>query len=340
MNITPSVPVSSLHEEFATRPPWVTGLESTVYIPIVLTAFIGNSIVLWILIRNRRLRTIPNLFVMSLALSDVLLPVLSSAPSVVIITQGAQVISDTYCQFQGFTCTWLACVSLATLTFMAVNRYYRIVKPDRYRTVFTAKRTKLLLSAIWGFSLLSPSFPLLDGKKFTFHPGKFFCYVRLEPVSVFFLILFLGIPLVTITTCYFKVHKALRHHNACMRNPNSESAQISVFEIRVTKTLFATVAAFWVCWIPIAIVDFTEMAIGEWSLPRRVYYMYSIFGISSSSANPIIYGVMNKSFNDEYRKLFRCYRKSSRRESVVFPTQPEVNRPTLVSVNNIELRSV
>ncbi|KAJ7374283.1 melatonin receptor [Desmophyllum pertusum] len=41
-------------------------------------------------------------------------------------------------------------------------------------------------------------------------------------------------------------------------------------------------------------------------LPREAYVAYSFLGTISSALNPMIYGVLNKNFQNEYLKILRC----------------------------------
>lgn len=53
-----------------------TRIQITLYIIILLLAIIGNALVILTLIQNRRMRTITNVFLLNLAISDILLGVL------------------------------------------------------------------------------------------------------------------------------------------------------------------------------------------------------------------------------------------------------------------------
>lgn len=59
-------------------PSWLsTGrIQIPLYATILLLAIIGNSLVILTLIQNRRMRTITNVFLLNLAISDILLGVL------------------------------------------------------------------------------------------------------------------------------------------------------------------------------------------------------------------------------------------------------------------------
>lgn len=69
------------HSISVSTPPWVAWLSSgrvqiPLYATILLLAVIGNALVILTLVQNRRMRTITNVFLLNLAVSDILLGVL------------------------------------------------------------------------------------------------------------------------------------------------------------------------------------------------------------------------------------------------------------------------
>jgi len=170
-----------------------------------------------------------------------------------------------------------------------------------------------MILAIWLLSLLEPLPYLCSDHRYVYHAGKFFCFQVVE-VDFFTLLgyVFVVIPMIVLTFCYYKVFRALRVHNERMqsmkrRGDQPTKSKITVEDINVTKTLFLTVCGFVICWTPISIVDFIGFAQGSWNLPREVYVMYTFLGQLSTVINPVIYGVMNKTFREEYKKLFRWH---------------------------------
>ena len=104
-------------------------LESALYVLIVLFLFVGNSLTLLVILLNRRMRTIPNMLVASLAVSDLFIGVFSADPlAIPTLVTSHWPFNDTTCQFQGYLASGLCCASIHTLVLMAVNRYHRIDK--------------------------------------------------------------------------------------------------------------------------------------------------------------------------------------------------------------------
>lgn len=100
---------------------------------------------------------------------------------------------------------------------------------------------------------------------------------------------------------------------ASFATTDDNTRNISPEEVRLTRTLFVTVLGYLICWTPVVMIDFVEMGVGDWSLSRGVYFFYTNIGLISSSLNPIIYGVLNKTFRQEYKRIF-CFKKLSNQD--------------------------
>lgn len=307
MSHLPNINSSTL-KSLRSREPELVITETAIYTSISVAAFLGNSLVLWIVYKNRALRTIPNYFVISLACTDISMAFLGTPWSMVVLAKGRWPSTFAGCQVQGFLVIWLALASLQNLMVMAFNRYCRIVNQNLYRRVFTRKRTQLLIFFAYVISAIAPLPYIIGGEIYVFQPGKFFCYQKsMIEYTIPLMSIFIGVPTIMIVICYLKVFFALRKHQKNLHKPQSErGTRITVEEIRITKTLFATVVGYLLCWMPVLLIEIIDLGIGEGSLPRQVYMMFTMCGLSSSAINPIIYGVMNKTFRREYKKAFIC----------------------------------
>lgn len=113
---------SSLHEELASRSQSRTAGEAFLYAFIVSVGTVGNFAVLLVLYKNHRLRNITAYFVISLALSDIVMLNLCAPYSITVLITGRWIFGHLICQYQGFVVMWVACASLGTLALVAVNR--------------------------------------------------------------------------------------------------------------------------------------------------------------------------------------------------------------------------
>lgn len=285
--------------------------ETFIYCVLILMALVGNSLVLWIVYKNRSLRTIPNYFVISLACTDIGMALFGTPWTVGVLATGRWPFDFAACQIQGFIVIWLAVSSLQNLNIMAINRYCRIVKPNVYRRLFTPKRTRLYILGAYCIAAVSPMPYIIGGNVFIFIPGKAFCYQKnMAAYTLPLMLVAIGVPTCIIILCYFQVFTTLRTHrrNLLKTKTQSNTPRITVEDIRITKTLFATVVGFLLCWMPVLVIEMVDLGINDSLIPRQVHLMFLMCGLSSSVINPVIYGVMNKTFRREYKTAFTCGR--------------------------------
>ena len=278
------------------------------YLLILLFLFVGNCLTLLVMLLNRRMRTIPNMFVASLALSDLLLGLCSSVPfGVPALVTSHWLFNDTACQFQGYVSIILVLASIHTLVLMAVNRYYKIVKPAKYQRYFTKKKTLIMILVSWFSSFCAPLPFVLSGGKMVFHPAKFFCYYSIANTNMYYgSPLYIGVPTCVIIYCYLRIFTTVRNHNRNVHLPGNPISSVNVEEVKVARTIFVVVVFFNLCWIPVLTVNVLDNVFQRWIFPTDVYIFYTLLGTFSSAVNPLIYGVMNKSFRTNYLKVLRC----------------------------------
>ena len=297
--------------------------ETASYSFVVFLQLVGNFLTLLMFCLNRRLRTVCNLFVASLAVTDFGLAVMSAIPlGATVLATSEWPFSDATCQYQGVIAITMAVGSTQTLGWMAVNRYFRIVKSAKYLRYFTMKSSILIVFISWILAFFAPLSYIFAGNKFVFHPAKFFCYLHVDsgPFTAFIVTVYIGLPSAVIAFCYFRVFQSVRRH-AMLQNA-TENQRIMMKEIKITKTLFAIVVFYMLCWTPVLLIDLIDTFRGTWSFSRPAYVSYSFLATISSAINPIIYGIMNKTFRNEYRRMLACGLK----ESVVAPFSA-VQRP-------------
>ena len=309
MNYTLENQLAEMLKEFQSRSQAKAALVLGLYVLILLLLFLGNSLTLLVMLLNRRMRTIPNMFVASLAVSDVLLGLCSFVPfGIPVLVTSHWLFNDTACQFQGYITIALVVASFYTLVLMAVNRYYRIVKPAKYQRYFTKKKTLIMILVSWFSSFCAPLPHVLSGIKIVFHPAKFFCYFVIEKRAFLHYgsPLYIGVPTCVIIYCYSRIFSTVRNHNRNLHLPNNLISSVNVEDVKVARTIFLVVVFFNLCWIPILTVNVLDDVFQRWIFHTEVYILNSFLGTLSSAVNPLLYGVMNKSFRTNYLKLLRC----------------------------------
>lgn len=284
--------------------------ECSFSILLILTAFTGNLLVCLAIKRNPKLRTIPNYYIASLALADMLMALLGMPLTFVSLVADGWVLGGALCQYQGFIGTVLGIVSLLTITLLALNRYFKIVRVQEYAKYYKKNIAISSIVLAWGLALVSPIPYLAIGDRFRFHPGKALCFFDLDNANIYYAVstitCFAMIPFGVIAVCYYKVFRTVRRHNRTLAQTRfaNGARTFAVDEVKLAKLLFTILLSFVACWTPFVIIDVTGVFKGQFFFPRNVYAFYTVSVGLSSCVNPVIYAAMNKDFRDEFKKMF------------------------------------
>ena len=282
---------------------------------INLTALFGNTLLCVAFVKNNHLRSVTNMFVLTLAVSDIVMSLTCMPLSEGSLIAGEWIFGDLLCHIQGFLAHFLAFLSLQMMAITAVNRYFRVIKPDLYKKIFTPGYTSLILlsASLLSVGILGSIAFAQHGNLFVFHPVKAICVnlyrslISTQIYTIFSSFTFVFLPAIVIIWCYTKVFRSIRSHFrrlAAGKMSSTSTNNINPAEVVVTRTVFAIVIAFFICWIPCIVIDLVDITRDAW-FDRRVYLAYTYFAYTSSAINPIIYGIMNRSFRVEYLKLLR-----------------------------------
>ena len=206
---------ASLRTELLLRTLAQKAAESTVLVMINIAALIGNAALCLIFHRNPRLRTSTNLYILSLAISDVVMATVGMPLVAYVLIAGEWSFPPILCSVHGFLVLTLSFVSLEIVTLTAINRYFHITKAGlAYPRWLSRKWTAVSLVATVPAAALLVGFPLMAGwGRFTYHPGKMTCVLNLYrrtadlAYSCLLCLLLVIVPFSVISFCYSKVYQ-------------------------------------------------------------------------------------------------------------------------------------
>ena len=298
----------SFFEELALRTDALVWTETVLFAVINIVAFFGNLLTCYAVYRNHSLRTLPNMFVIALGLSDILMSTFCMPFSVVTLFRGRWIFGESFCRFVGFGVLTFGFASLQTMGLIAVSRYFCVVKPEKYVVLFNKQRALLYIAAVWCVALIGSVPPFfIKNAGFEFQPGKAMCLYTFEkniPYAVFLGLVYIAAPLTVIKICYAKVFYSVSRSNRVFSIQNNlQQLRANVEEAKVTKTLAAVMVGFSCCWLPISVVDYMDVAQAKPTFPRQAYLTYGFLIYLSSTINPLIYAGTNKKFRQEFKAI-------------------------------------
>ncbi|KAM9570142.1 uncharacterized protein ACWYII_041169 [Salvelinus alpinus] len=178
---------------------------------IALLAIAGNFLVCLAVNRNRKLRTVTNYFLVSLAVADIFVGVLA-IPCAVLTDLGYPRHNLPLCLLLLSVLIVLTQSSILSLLAVAAERYVAILLPLQYQRIVSPRNARLALILTWCLALLSGSIPLMGWHGSLPHSGAclFPCVVDLSYMVYFNFLGCVLVPLVVMFIIYGHIFLTVR----------------------------------------------------------------------------------------------------------------------------------
>ena len=128
-------------------------LLAFLYGSISLAAIIGNSLVISVVIINKKMQTVTNIFIANLALADVILGMFTIPFQFHAALLQRWVVADIMCPVAPFVKDLSVNISVFTLTFIAIDRYIAVLYP--LKAGFKKTVAAVILVFVWVFGIVS-----------------------------------------------------------------------------------------------------------------------------------------------------------------------------------------
>ncbi|KAM8823654.1 LOW QUALITY PROTEIN: type-1 angiotensin II receptor A-like [Spinachia spinachia] len=295
-------------------------LVPIIYCCNFVIGIVGNSMVVAVIYCYMKLKTVANVFVLNLAISD--LTFLITLPMWATSTA-----SSYHWPFGRFLCKASAgqvmfnlYTSIFFLTALSIDRYLAIVHPIRSRRLRTVLYARIICVGIWisAFVLSVPTAVSRDVLNITNHTTV--CAVLHVPIgnavtwkdlllamSLMKSLLGFLVPFVIIITCYCLIGRELVRARYIQKSSRSRGDE-------VLRMLAAAVLAFFLCWVPHQVFHLME-TLNQLSLKKNCAIIEIIdtampftvcIAYFNSCVNPIVYGFVGNNFRKNLLLLLRC----------------------------------
>uniref|UniRef100_A0A8C0IP36 Somatostatin receptor 4 n=1 Tax=Chelonoidis abingdonii TaxID=106734 RepID=A0A8C0IP36_CHEAB len=276
-----------------------------IYALVCLLGLLGNSLVIFVILRYAKMKTATNIYLLNLAIADELL--MLSIPFVA--TSAAlhhwpfgRALCRTVLGVDGLNMF----TSVFCLTVLSLDRYIAVVHPLRAATYRRPRVAKMVNGGVWLLSLLVASpIPIFAGTAAT-HDGRAVACNLLWPSPVWsaafvFYTTLLGflLPVLAMGLCYLLIvgkMQAVAQRVGWQQRRRSEG--------KLTRLVLIVVAMFVVCWMPFYVVQLVNLLLPG-HLDATVNNASVILSYSNSCANPILYGFLSENFRHSFHGVLR-----------------------------------
>ncbi|GAB1287470.1 Pyroglutamylated RF-amide peptide receptor [Apodemus speciosus] len=295
---------------------------------IFALALFGNSLVIYVVTRSKAMRTVTNIFICSLALSDLLIAFFCIPVTML------QNISDKWlggafiCKMVPFVQSTAVVTEILTMTCIAVERHQGLVHPFKMKWQYTTRRAFTILGVVWLAAIIvgSPMWHVqrLEIKYDFLYEKEHVCCLEewASPVhqriyTTFILVILFLLPLVVMLVLYSKIgyelwiKKRVGDGSALQTIHGKEMSKIARKKKRAVVMMVTVVALFAACWAPFHVVHMMveysnfEKEYDDVTI-KMVFAVAQTIGFFNSICNPFVYAFMNENFKKNFLSAV-CY---------------------------------
>lgn len=296
--------------------------KTAAYLLIFVISTVGNLLLIKIMVKDRRLRSVAiNQFIVSMAMADLLTSLFNMTVEIWIHIKkaagqqivwfdgtGGVVLCKVIVFVQGLS---MAC-SVLTLIAIAVNRFFAVFYP--LRMGFTKSLSTFTIGFIWLVSVATASPMLYAMKVIETEDGNLQCIEQWSPAfdgesshknyTLFLLTLLYALPLAAISVLYTAVVRKVWKRQV----PGNLTAPNQLVELvtkkRVLRMLITVVIVFGLCWLPYYTYLFMYFIVNGCP-PASVMFLGLFLGHANSAINPCVYAIFNKECRGSLRSVNR-----------------------------------
>ncbi|KAF7485500.1 chemokine XC receptor 1 [Marmota monax] len=273
-----------------------TFATTILYCLVLLLSLVGNSLVLWVLVKYESLESLTNIFILNLCLSDLMFSWL--LPVWILAYHQGWVLGDFLCKFLSMIFSISLYSSIFFLTIMTIHRYLSVVNPISTLGVSTLRCRVLIVTAVWAASILSSIPEAIFHEVISLECDYFETQGFLASVyqhNIFFLIS-MGIVLF----CNIQILRTLLRSRSKQRH-------------RTVRLIFTVVMAYFFSWAPYNLLLFLQTllkinVIQSCEVILRLDFAMIIcknLAFSHCCFNPVLYVFVGVKFRKHLKNLLR-----------------------------------
>ena len=289
------------------------------YCLIFLVSLAGNTFIGIIVYKTKTMRKPINFFIVNMAMSDLLLPIILFPIKVQKLYIDSWLIGgplgQALCKLVYFLADISTGVSIQSLVLIAVGRFGAVVYPLRSPLIST-KLCPFLVLATWIVAMAVHSPYLFGFKLVESHEGLVCRWLWKEAfgesssIQNYYLSLYVAlvfVPLVVIAILYIIIFLKLKSQ----KSPGEQSATVGQQrqqrERNVLKMAIAIVLGFAVCWLPLVIARFLYLFAWDIRPCSLQYVRYGTYFMAwaNCAINPCICFIFSGNFREGLKTLFR-----------------------------------
>ncbi|XP_056135174.1 melanopsin-A-like [Lampris incognitus] len=280
----------------------------------------GNALVMFAFFSNKKLRNLPNYFIMNLAVSDFLMAFTQSPIFFVNCLYKGWVFGEMGCKMYAFCGALFGITSMINLLAISIDRYLVITKPLQALRWNSKRRTMVAIILVWLYSLAWSLAPLIGWSSYipeglmTSCTWDYVTYTLANRSYTLMLCCFVFfIPLGIIFYCYFFMFLAIRKASRDVERLGTQLRKSTLIkqksirsEWKLAKIAFVVIVVYVLSWSPYACVTLIS-----WAGYANILSPYSkavpaVIAKASAIYNPFIYAIIHNKYRATLAEKVPC----------------------------------
>ncbi|CAL8328866.1 unnamed protein product [Arctogadus glacialis] len=282
----------------------------------------GNALVLFAFYSNKKLRNLPNYFIMNQAVSDFLMAFTQSPFFFINCLNKEWIFGELGCKLYAFLGALFGITSMINLLAISLDRYMVITRPLEAMKWNSKRRTTIAILLVWLYSLAWSLAPLVGWSSYIPEGLRTSCtwdyvtytvsnrsYTMMLCCFVFF------IPLAIISYCYLFMFLAIRKTTRDVERLGVQVRKSTIIrqksirtEWKLAKIAFVVIVVYVLSWSPYACVTMIS-----WSGHANILSPYSktvpaVIAKASTIYNPFIYAIIHQKYRKTLADKVPCLR--------------------------------
>uniref|UniRef100_A0A674CUP6 Melatonin receptor 1A n=1 Tax=Salmo trutta TaxID=8032 RepID=A0A674CUP6_SALTR len=288
------------------RPPWVATTLGCFLIFTIVVDILGNLLVIISVYRNKKLRNAGNVFVVSLAVADLVVAFYPYPLVLSSIFNNGWNLGFIHCQVSGFLMGLSVIGSIFNITGIAINRYCYICHSLKYHKLYSDKNSLCYVLLIWLLTVVAlvPNFFV---GSLQYDPRVYSCtFVQSANSAYTIAVVFFHfiLPIMIVTYCYLRIWILVIQ---VRRRVKPEfRPRLTPHDVRNFVTMFVVFVLFAVCWAPLNFIGLA-VAVNPAAvipmIPEWLFVFSYFMAYFNSCLNAIVYGLLNQNFRREYKRI-------------------------------------
>ena len=298
--------------------------KTIVYCLILVVSLLGNSLIAIIVYKTKAMRTPINYFIVNMAMSDLLYPLVLFPLLLTEMHLDFWLISGpvgvAFCKLTLFLADNSLIVSIQSLLLIAVDRFGAVAYPLRCPR-FSPMQCLFFILATWLVSMVVNIPDLLAFKLVEYPAGQLQCEWRYTEAfgessseanyTLATNVIFIYIPIALLTILYSLVIIKLRTQIV----PGVEAVNVQELRARrnrgVLRMAIAIVLGFILCWVPLTVINLLLRFAWKSGLPPCGISLISsishFLSVSNCAINPCICFAFSGRYRQGFKRLFKCF---------------------------------